>query len=511
MNTNNIKRYAPKARTAFIAAMSKRAALFGIKDSSIPAMGIEPLQQKGDLALIGDRTFPASIIRPRAALVKKVEQLDQLGRSWGDRVEAEQRLEHWKIAGVPNQQDFYERWVRPQFEKNRSKRLVVIISDALRYEAAMELRERINEKRYSEATLASQLGVLPSYTTLGMAALLPHKTLEYRESASDTVFVDGQSSAGTLQRDKILSQYNSMAVTAEQVKAWSRDEGREALKDQQLVYVYHNVIDDRSDSGGPSEADTFHHVEVAIEELTELTRKILMHFNTSTVLITADHGFLFQQSKLEVADRTTLVDKPASAFKSKKRYVLGHILPAAKEVWSGTTRLTAGTTSDTRFWIPKGANRFHFIGGARFVHGGAMPQEIVVPVLTVNQLRGEKAEKRTKRKVGVISPKSALKMVTNIQRFDLIQTEVVSEQVLPVTVAVAIYENEQPVSSEEVVTFDCATDAMSERMKQVRLSLAGNDFDRRKDYFLIIRDKDLNTELERYRVTIDLAFTDDFS
>lgn len=139
-----------------------------------------------------------------------------------------------------------------------------------------------------------------------------------------------------------------------------------------------------------------------------------------------------------------------------------------------------------------------------------MPQEIVVPVLTVNQLRGEKAEKRTKRKVGVISPKSTLKMVTNIQRFDLIQTESVSEQVLPVTVAVAIYEGEQAVSSEEVVTFNCATDSMSERLKHVRLSLSGSDFDRQKDYFLVIRDKDLNTELERYRVTIDLAFTDDF-
>lgn len=133
-----------------------------------------------------------------------------------------------------------------------------------------------------------------------------------------------------------------------------------------------------------------------------------------------------------------------------------------------------------------------------------------MPVLTVNQLRGEKAEKRTKRKVGVISPKSVLKMVTNIQRFDLIQTESVSEQVLPVTVAVAIFEGEQPVSSEEVVTFDCSTDSMNERMKQVRLSLLGSDFDRKKDYFLVIRDKDLHTELERYRVTIDLAFTDDF-
>ena len=75
MNTSHIKSYAPKARTAFIDAMTKRAALFGIRDSSIPAMGIAPVEQKGDLALIGDRAFPASIIRPRAALVKKVEQL----------------------------------------------------------------------------------------------------------------------------------------------------------------------------------------------------------------------------------------------------------------------------------------------------------------------------------------------------------------------------------------------------------------------------------------------------
>lgn len=466
------------------------------------------------------RHYFAASQRAHVELLKKLDEaveqcyaywyLDQLGRSWGDKVEAEQRLEHWKIAGVPSQQNFFDYWVQPQFGKNRSKRLVVIISDAFRYEAAVELRDRINEKRYSEASLASQLGVLPSYTTLGMASLLPHNTLEYREGAVDTVFADGQSTAGTVQRDKILAQHNGMAVTADQVKAWSRDEGREALKDQQLIYVYHNVIDDRSDSGGPSESDTFHHVDVAIEELTELTRKILMHFNTSTVLITADHGFLFQQSKLEIADRTSLAEKPENTIKSKKRYVIGHTLPAAKDVWQGSTRQTAGTTSDTQFWIPKGANRFHFVGGARFVHGGAMPQEIVVPVLTVNQLRGEKAEKRTKRKVGVISPKSVLKMVTNIQRFDLIQTESVSEQVLPVTVAVAIFEGEQPVSSEEVVTFDCSTDSMNERMKQVRLSLLGSDFDRKKDYFLVIRDKDLHTELERYRVTIDLAFTDDF-
>lgn len=73
-----------------------------------------------------------------------------------------------------------------------------------------------------------------------------------------------------------------------------------------------------------------------------------------------------------------------------------------------------------------------------------------------------------------------------------------------------IYDGDSKISSEETVIFDCATDSVAERVKQVRLSLSGTDFDRKKDYFLVLKDKDLNTEMERYKVTIDLAFTDDF-
>lgn len=436
--------------------------------------------------------------------------LDRLAVNWSDRIESEQALAHWSVPGIPGQQEFYRHWVRPQFEgRNSNKRLVVIISDAFRYEAAVELRERINTKRYSEATLASQLGVLPSYTSLGMASLLPHQTLEYQAGSGGDVLVDGLSTSNTAARNKILAAHNGMAVTADEVKGWSRDKGREILKDQQLVYVYHNVVDARGDSAS-TESETFDAVEDAIEELTELSRKILMHFNTSTLLITADHGFLYQQSKPEAVDRTELAAKPDGLIKSKKRYLIGRALPDVKEAWHGNTRDTAGTSCDTQFWIPKGANRFHFVGGARFVHGGAMPQEVVVPVLTVHQLRGEKAARRERRPVEVISAQSNLKMVNNIQRFDLMQTEAVGEFVTPVTLAVAIYEGDRKVSSEEVVTFDSASDAVSERVKSVRLSLAGTDFDRHRDYHLVLRNKDLNTEVERYRVVIDLAFTDDF-
>ena len=101
-------------------------------------------------------------------------------------------------------------------------------------------------------------------------------------------------------------------------------------------------------------------------------------------------------------------------------------------------------------------------------------------------------------------------MVTNVQKFVFLQTEVLDEQSLPNTISVAIYDGDQKVSSEEVATFDSASSNMDERQKELKLSLLGNQFDRNQDYFLIIKDKDLGAEIHRYKVTIDLAFTDDF-
>ena len=113
--------------------------------------------------------------------------------------------------------------------------------------------------------------------------------------------------------------------------------------------------------------------------------------------------------------------------------MIGHGLPESKEAWKGSTQATAGTLSATDFWIPKGepfpfCRRFTFCAWWHHASGnrGACTQ-------TVKQLRGEKAGQRTKRKVEVISTKSTLKMVNNIQKFDLMQTEAVSELVMPVT------------------------------------------------------------------------------
>jgi uncharacterized protein (TIGR02687 family) len=115
-----------------------------------------------------------------------------LALTWGKFIEPHDGvLAKWKIEKVPNQYGFYDRNVRPWLDESENRRAFVIISDAFRYEAAEELTAELNGKYRFEATLTSQLGVLPSYTALGMASLLPHKTLAYK---GIDVLVDGKSS-----------------------------------------------------------------------------------------------------------------------------------------------------------------------------------------------------------------------------------------------------------------------------------------------------------------------------
>jgi hypothetical protein len=91
--------------------------------------------------------------------------------------------------------------------------------------------------------------------------------------------------------------------------------------------------------------------------------------------------------------------------------------------------VTAGAEGGMEFWIPKGANRFHFVGGARFIHGGAMPQEIVVPVITIRHVKGKSAQETKTKPVTVHVLGTKHKITTPRHRFELIQMEAVSDRV----------------------------------------------------------------------------------
>jgi len=227
-------------------------------------------------------------------------------------------------------------------------------------------------------------------------------------------------------------------------------------------------------------------------------------------VVTADHGFLFTETSPTQTDKSKLEEKPDGTVLAKKRYLLGHDLPDHSAAWHGKTSVTAGVEGGMEFWIPKGMNRFSFTGAKRFLHGGAMPQEIVVPVLTVKHVRGKSAQETKIKPVTVQVLGTNHRITTARHRFQLIQMEPVSERVKPITLKVAIYEGEEPVTNIETATFDSASGNMDERKKWVNLVLQDRQYDKKKIYHLILMNTVDIADRQYVEVVIDRAFTDDF-
>lgn len=437
--------------------------------------------------------------------------LSPLALAWGkflDPQGATGLLTKWQIANVPNQHQFFSRFVQPPLNEGENRRVFVIISDAFRYEAAQELTNQLNGKYRFEAELSSILSVLPSQTSLGMASLLPHKTLAYRPSGE--VLVDGKFTASLDQRNDLLASLGGLAVKGEDLIAKKKEDGREFIKGKQVVYIYHNKVDMIGDDQ-KSEKDTFQAVRMAIDELAALVGYVINNLNGNHVLVTADHGFLFTESSPGEVDKSIIDVKPDGTVLSKKRYLLGLNLPDSDLAWHGTTAATAAAEGGMEFWLPRGMSRFYFTGGARFVHGGAMLQEVVVPVILVKHRKDKGTRDETKIKTVTVHFLGAKpKITTSRHRFELIQMEPVSDRVKPITLRVAIYEGAEPVSNIETVTFDSTSGNMDERKKWVQLVLKDRPYDRKALYRLVLRDAETDVEHQSAEVTIERAFGDDF-
>ena len=433
--------------------------------------------------------------------------LARIALDWGEFVESE-LPERWAIHGIQNQYRFFDRQLRPWLDESDNRRAFVIISDAMRYEVAEELTGCLNGTYRLQAELSSQLGVLPSYTALGMASLLPHSKLEYTKKGG--VLVDGRPTASFEQRNDFLGTVGGMAVKSDELLKMTKEDGREFVAGKRLVYIYHDEIDARGDKAS-TEGDTFEAVRNTIQELVSIVRYVVNSLNGNYAVITADHGFLFTETPPSDPDKSRLEDKPATAVIAKKRYLLGYNLPPHEQAWRGDTTVTAKAGGGMQFWVPKGNSRFHFTGGARFVHGGAMLQEIVVPVIKVKHLKDKGRREKTQSKyvsVQVLGTKH--RITARKHRFNVLQMEPVSDRAKAVTLKIAVYEGDEPVTSIESVTFDSTSSNLDGRQKSVILTLRDRPYDKHTLYRLVLRDAYTDIEQESLDITIDRAITDDF-
>ncbi|HCM95437.1 MAG TPA: BREX-1 system phosphatase PglZ type A [Glutamicibacter sp.] len=385
--------------------------------------------------------------------------LYNFGGHWQQALEP---MREWKSAVLAPQAKFFDRHVAPVVKDGRTK-MVVIISDGMRYEVAEEFASMIRGENRFDASLSAMLGSLPSYTQLGMASLLPQSSLELTAEAIP-VLADGKPTNGTANRDKILQSVNGHAITAAQVLATSGNELRELYKKHQIFYVYHDRIDAAGDDA-TTERTVFEAAEDTLRELLQLVKK-WTNANATNILITADHGFLYQDTPLEQAYYISEKPQGDAVTKTNRRYVLGRSLKHSPAFMTFNSA-QAGLTGDIDIQIPKSIHRIPLSGaGTRYVHGGASLQEIVVPVIAINKKR-----KSDVRPVNVDLMPETDKVTTGQLAVKLLQREAVTDKLQPRQVRLGIYVGDVLISDQPVLTFDSASDDQRDRYQKAVLYL----------------------------------------
>ncbi|HZJ80037.1 MAG TPA: BREX-1 system phosphatase PglZ type A [Dysgonamonadaceae bacterium] len=416
--------------------------------------------------------------------------------------------EKWSFDGMQMQHDFFDLKVKPILERQK---IVVIISDALRYECGVELASEINMISKFDASLEVMMGMIPSYTQLGMASLLPHHSLSFANE-SDSVLVDGLSSMGAENREKIL-QYNTQR-TAKTLKAqefllMKSVERRELVRDYEIIYIYSNKIDKTGDDR-VTEGEVF---DASRQEIDQLKNMVVAatNANASRVLVTSDHGFIYQDSLVDESDFVETKFK-GETYKENRRFVLGSKLvkdDAAMFFKANDLMID----SDLEVLIAKGINRFRVKGaGSRFVHGGASLQETIIPLLDISKGREE-----TVKPVEIDIIQSHNRITTNSLPVEFVQQEPVSEKVLPVEIKAFIQAKDGKVLSDLFTfIFDFTGDEHRQRSKRFvfhMVSDAANSY-RNQMVDLVLQTPIENTsrwkDYKRFGYNLNISFTSDF-
>lgn len=333
------------------------------------------------------------------------------------------------------QQDFYDSLI-----KGIQKKVVVIVSDALRYEVAQELIGVLAARKHI-ARLNMGIAMLPTETKFCKPALLPHRSLRlYAE-------VDGTQNMGVDDRildtmDKRSEQVDSyrqgaICVDYETVGKYEQDKNREIFK-HPLVYVMHNTIDDKSHSA--TAKDVVDSCRDAINELETLVHKLHETYNVTEVYITSDHGFLFNDQVFEEKDKHKVTE---DVLEKSTRYYLTQSAAAVPGIVKFPLSEVSGMEEDNVYVaVPEGTNRLQApAGGYSFTHGGASLQELLIPIIISRQERVN-----TKTPVGVMVLDRNLSIQASRLRFRLLQTDAVSMEKKARTIKVALYYNDNAVT-----------------------------------------------------------------
>ena len=446
-------------------------------------------------------------LKERIESIYHTEYLDKIVIAWNTAFAANGM--HYTI---PTQSHFYHDRIA-----SAKSRVTVIISDAFRYEAAQDLVDILSADQNFEVKTNAMLGTLPSYTAVGMAALLPHEKLSMTEKYD--VLLDDVPCASTAQREKILLKANpaSAAADYDTVREMKKNELRAFTGQKDVIYIYHNKIDSTGEAA-MTENDVMQSVTDAVTDIYSIIRHLSSSGNVTNFIITADHGFIYTRRKLDASDKLAADDRLAmgdslseearkgNAFLDR-RFIISREDLSGDGIYSENLGDVLGSDDDRNLMLAKGMCVFMAGGGMNYVHGGCSPQEMIIPCISVHAKKGFVETKD----VQLILVSSISRITNLLVKLDFLQEEPVSDLVKPVDYRIRFEgEDGEIISNEIVYPASSTSDDPRDRMFSLRFDIKKKTYDKNKKYYLkVLNDKTGTTVMER-QIIIDLPFTEDF-
>lgn len=422
--------------------------------------------------------------------------MSELSIKWSDMIE---NMSRYASNRMVLQKDFYKNYIKPFNDKK--DRIIVIISDAFRYECAKELNEKLKQFA-SKSDITYMQGLVPSYTKLGMAALLPNKELS-RVKDSDDILVDGQVSSSIKDREILLQKENpdSIAIKYDDLYEMTKLEWKKLFSGKKVVYIYHDTIDN---AGEHNENEVFVACDKAINELERLVKDLHTTFSGINAFITADHGFFYKRGKIESYEKT---DKTTNSTKQKTRYSYSDSIVDEEGILSISLDYLFGENSGY-VNIPKGNIIFARQGtGINYVHGGILPQEIIIPVIDFKSTRTTEESK----KVGITYSGLSTKITNAITYLEFLQDSNVDENNKSCRYLLHFEDKEgNRISDECTIIANYENTEVKDRFFREKFVFKNIKYDKNEPYYLVIIDEETGIIKDKIKFYIDIVIANNF-
>lgn len=365
---------------------------------------------------------------------------------------------------IDKQFDFYKNNI-----KDFDYKVVVIISDALRYELGHELYKDLLADSKNNLSIEPNLASIPSYTNLGMSNLLPNKGITVEKGDHDLVFkINGKTTVSN-NRASILQMAEPESATIDYptLRKMTKQEKRTFFKNSRIIYVYHDRIDNEGDKKG-TEYNTPEASIKALEDIKWMIRNISGEMSIAHIMVTSDHGFLFNYTELKEKSREKL-PKIKGYSREHTRFVVSEEFDGKVDGYQLNLKDTTNIDTDLKIAIPRAINRYRKQGniGVQFVHGGASLQELITPVIKFYKHKKENQNTVTFKRID-----NTKSITTGSMKITLLQDQPVSNEQKSIEVIFGLYDDSGNLYSNEVeIHFNSTSNNPKLRVFDVILSL----------------------------------------